>query len=172
MGPLRDPQLFLYLLQRHALGLRNHRLHPNKLQDHHAGKERENVTWGEGGDHPREERGEQRGEDPVREAAESLALCTMAIGKYLGDEYPDHRALANGVGGDESEDADRDDRIMIGKECPGYEPERGDVTERADIEKRAPAEAIDQPEADERENQIGDADADGLQQRGLSAEAG
>src|ERR1035441_303498 len=61
--PLFDPQLLLDLLQRYTLRLRNHRFHPNQLENHHAGKERENVSGREGRDHPREERCEQRGED-------------------------------------------------------------------------------------------------------------
>ena len=55
---------------------------------------------------------------------------------------------------------------------PRAQPERGDVAERADVEQRAPAQPVDQPEADEGEDEIRDADADGLQQRGLCAEAG
>ena len=62
--------------------------------------------------------------------------------------------------------------IMICKKGPGDEAERGDVAERADIKKSAPAQPVNQPEADERENKIGDADADRLQQRGFCAEAG
>ncbi|MGC1373349.1 MAG: ATP-binding cassette domain-containing protein [Candidatus Sulfotelmatobacter sp.] len=38
-SPLRNPQLLLYLLQRNSLRFRNHGLHPNQLQNHHAGKE-------------------------------------------------------------------------------------------------------------------------------------
>jgi hypothetical protein len=81
-----DAQLPLNLLQRRALRLRNHRLHPDELQHHHAGKERENVAGRKAGDHLREESCEQGGEDPMREAAERLALRAMAIGKYLGDK--------------------------------------------------------------------------------------
>src|SRR5208337_2414356 len=33
---LLNAQLFLDLLQRHAFGLGNHRLHPNELENHHA----------------------------------------------------------------------------------------------------------------------------------------
>jgi len=34
----------------------------------------------------------------------------MTIGKYLGDENPNYRALADGMSGDESEDANRHHR--------------------------------------------------------------
>src|SRR6266478_2811257 len=85
---LFDAQLFLDLLQRHALGFRNHRLYPNELQNHHAGKEREDVTGWESGDHLWEKSRQQGGENPVREAAERLAFGAMTVGKYFGDEYP------------------------------------------------------------------------------------
>ena len=106
------------------------------------------------------------------EAAEGLALGAMPVGKYLGDKNPDDRSLADGVGRDEGEDADRHQRKMIGKKGPGDQAERNDVTERANIKQRAPAQPVNQPESDKSENQIGDADADGLQQRGFCAEAG
>ena len=62
--------------------------------------------------------------------------------------------------------------IMLREERPGDQPERSDVAERADVEKRAAAQPVDQPEPDEGEDQIGDADADRLQQRGLRAQPG
>src|SRR5271169_2012582 len=61
---------------------------------------------------------------------------------------------------------------MFCKECPGDQTERSDIAEGADIKKGAPPEPVNQPEADESENQIGDANADGLQQCGLCAKAG
>ena len=54
------------------------------------------------------------------------------FGKDLRDEHPDDRALADGVGGDEGEDARGDDGVVLREESPGGEPERGDVAERAD----------------------------------------
>lgn len=131
--PLFDPQLLLDLLQRYTLRLRNHRFHPNQLENHHAGKERENVSGREGRDHPREERCEQRGEDPVREAAQRLTLRAMTIGKYLRNKHPNDGALADCVGSDEGEDAHRHDREMIAEKGPGHEAERGDVAERTDV---------------------------------------
>src|SRR5258708_23727297 len=106
---LTDPQLSLNLLQRHALRLRNHRLHPKQLENHDAGKERENVTGREGGDHPREKSREQGGKDPMREAAKGLTFCAMAIGEYLGDKDPNHCALADRVSSDECKNAYRHD---------------------------------------------------------------
>src|ERR1035437_3659863 len=55
-APLFDAQLFLDLLQRDSLRLWNHCLHPNQLENHHAGKKRENGTGRERGHHLREER--------------------------------------------------------------------------------------------------------------------
>ena len=108
----------------------------------------------------------------MRAAAQALALRAMAIGKYLGDENPDHRSLADRVRGDEGEDANRHDQEVPGKESPCHQAKRSDVADRADIKKSAPAEPVDQPESDESKNQIGNADADRLQQRGFRGEAG
>src|SRR5260370_34844039 len=110
---LFDAQLFLDLLQRHALRLRNQRLHPDELQNHHAGEERENVTRRKGGDHLREESRKQGGEDPVREAAEGLTFRAMTVGKYLGDENPEDRSRANGGPDDEGKEANGYDREML-----------------------------------------------------------
>jgi len=142
------------------------------LQNHHAGEERENVTRRKGGDHLREESRKQSSEDPVCEAAEGLTLRTMTVGKYLGDENPDDRSLANGVRGDEGEDTNRHDAVMLRKKSPGNQTERADVSERADKEKRAATQPVNEPEADKRENEIGEADANGLQQRGFRAQPG
>src|ERR1700686_3436397 len=60
---------------------------------------------------------------------------------------------------------------MVGKERPGDQTKGGDIAERANVEERSPAQAVDQPEADKGENEIGDADPDGLQQSGFCAEA-
>src|SRR5579872_1161751 len=96
----------------------------------------------------------------------------MAVGENFGNEDPDDRALADGVGGDEGEDAGRDNGNMCGEKSPGSQAERGDVAERSDIEKSAAAKAVDQPESDKSEDEIGKADADGLQQCGLCPQAG
>src|SRR5580693_7393399 len=61
---------------------------------------------------------------------------------------------------------------MVRKESPRDETERGNVAERANIKKSAPAQPVNQPEADKRENEIGNANANRLQQRGLCTEAG
>ncbi len=96
----------------------------------------------------------------------------MAIGKYFGDENPDHCSLADRVCGDEGEDANRHDQEVTGKESPCDQAKRSNVADRADIKKSAPAQPVNQPESDKSENQIRDADADRLQQRGFRAEAG
>ena len=74
------------------------------------------------------------------------------------------------MGGDEREDAERDDRKRLGIERPRAQPERGDIAERPDVEEGAASEAVDEPETDVGEDEVGDADADGLEQRGLLAE--
>ena len=58
------------------------------------------------------------------------------------------------------------------KNAHATRPSESDVAERADVEQRAAAQPVNQPEADEGEDQIRDADADGLQQRGFRAQAG
>ena len=56
---------------------------------------------------------------------------------------------------------------MLREKSPGHQAERSDVTERTNEKKRAPAQPVNQPQADKSKDQIGHADADGLQQRGL-----
>src|SRR5262245_24194723 len=106
------------------------------------------------------------------EAAERLSFGPMPVGKDLGDEHPNDCSLPDGVGRDEAEQACGHYRKMLGEECPGGETERQDVSERADVEQRAPAQAVDEPETDEGEDQVGQADADRLKQGGPGAEAG
>src|SRR5579863_10344232 len=113
-----DAQLPLDLFERHALGFGDHGLYPKELEAHHAGKEGENVARRKGGDHPGEECGERGGKDPVGETAEGLTFGAMAVGEYLRDKDPDDSSLADGVGSDEGEDADRHDREMLGEKRP------------------------------------------------------
>ena len=54
-GILTDSQLPLNLLQRHAFRLRHHRLHPDQLQNHHAGEEEKDIARRERVHHLREE---------------------------------------------------------------------------------------------------------------------
>jgi hypothetical protein len=96
----------------------------------------------------------------------------MPIWKNLRDEDPDDRALADGMRGDEGKDARGHDAEVLGEKRPRAQPERRDVAERADDEQRAPSEPVDEPEARKREEEIRDANADGLQQRGLRTESG
>ena len=96
----------------------------------------------------------------------------MPIRKDLGNEYPDHRSLPNGMRRNESKDAGRNDGKIFCKERPGAESERGDVSKRADIEKRAAAQFVDEPKADKGEHQVGHPDADRLQERGFLSQSG
>ena len=142
---LPETQLLLNLLELNALGLWNHRLHPNELQHHHPGKKREHITWRQSRNHLGEKSRERGGEDPVGEAAQSLALRPMAVGENLGDENPDYRSLSNRVCGNERENADRHNGVVLGEKSPGHKAERENVAERSDIEKSPAAEAVDQP---------------------------
>src|SRR6266536_2184355 len=121
---LFDAQLFLDLLQRHALCFRHHGLDPEELEHHHAGKKQEHITGWEGSDHLREKSRKQRGEHPVRETAEGLPFGAMAVGKYFRYEDPNDGSLADRVGGNEGEYADWHDREMVSKEGPGNQAER------------------------------------------------
>lgn len=107
----------------------------------------------------------------MREAAERLTFCSKPVRKNFRNEHPDDRALADGVRGDEGKDARRHDGEVFSKERPRAQSERPDVAERSDVEQRASTEAINQPQADEREDKVRHANTDGLQQRGLLAEA-
>src|SRR5208337_2034360 len=91
----------------------------------------------------------------------------MTIGEYLGDENPDDRALTNRMRCDERENTNRHDRKTLGKEGPRHQAKRSDVAERADNQERSSAKPVNQPKADEGKDQIGDADADRLQQCGV-----
>ncbi len=142
---LSETQLLLNLFERNALGLWNHRLHPNQLQHHHSGKERKHITWRQSRNHLGKESGERCSEDPVRETAQSLAFRAMAVGENFGDENPDHRSLSNRVCGNERENADRHNGVVLGEKSPGHKSEREDVAERSDVEKSPAAEPVNQP---------------------------
>src|ERR1700687_2184176 len=60
---------------------------------------------------------------------------------------------------------------MVGRKSPRDETKRSNVAERANVEEGSPSQAVDQPETDKSENEIGDADPDGLQQGGFCGEA-
>lgn len=94
---LLDSHFSLNEFERNTFGFGDHHLHPDQLQDHHAGEERKDVSRGKSGDHFWEERCEHRGEDPVSEASERLSFGAMTVREYLGDEYPDDCALAHGM---------------------------------------------------------------------------
>jgi hypothetical protein len=108
----------------------------------------------------------------MREATERLSLGPMTVGENLGDEHPDHGALSHGVSGDEGKDARRNDGVVSREEGPRGEAERRDVAQRSDEQQRAPPDSVDQPEADEREDEVGEPDADRLQERRLGTQSG
>src|SRR5438445_4591234 len=166
-----DAELALNLLERHPFGFGYHRSHPNELQRHHPAEEEEDVTRCEGADERGKERRQERGENPMRRAAERLARRPVLVREYLGDQNPDHRALTDGVRRDESKNAGGHDRVVMREERPGAESQRRDISVGANRQQRAAPEAVDQPEADEGEDEIGDADADGLEQRRARAES-
>ncbi len=96
----------------------------------------------------------------------------MAVRKNFRDENPDDRALADGVRRNERKNARRHDAEMLGEKRPRRQSQRDDVTERADEQQRAAAQPVNQPQADKREQQVGYADPDRLEQRGFFTEAG
>src|SRR6476469_2486435 len=142
---LSETQLLLNLFERNALGLWNHRLHPDELQHHHPAKEGEHISRRQSRKQLGKESRECRSEDPVREAAKSLAFRPMSVGKNLGDENPDHRSLSNRVRGDKCENADRHNGVVLGEKSPSHKAEREDVTEGSDIEKSSSAQTVNQP---------------------------
>ena len=170
---LYNPKFLLHLLKWHAFGLRHHELHPDELQRHHAAEEEEDVSCRAGRrifgrDEQRHKRGEeggqQRRKDPMREAAQGLAFSTVAVRENFRDEYPDHSTLPDRVRCDKGEDASRHDFEMSREERPCAESERGDIAEGADRQQLLAAEAVNQPETDEGEDEVGDSNADRLQQ--------
>src|SRR5215472_158004 len=169
---LRGSELVLDLLERHSLGFGNHRFHPHELKYHHRGEERENVAGRKSRDHLRKKCSEQRGEHPVREAAEGLPLGAMLIREDLGNKYPNDGSLADRVGRNKSEDTDGDNRVVLSKESPCHQTERRNIAERPHEKKRATPESIDEPKSDKCKYQIRNPDADRLQQRCFRAKAG
>ena len=105
------------------------------------------------------------------ETAERLAFGAVAVGEDLRNEHPNNRPLAHGVRGDERKDAPRHNGVVLREKRPCCQPQRRDIAKRADVEQRAPAEPVNQPEAHEGEDQVGDANADGLEQCGFLAQA-
>src|SRR3954452_15624148 len=127
-----DPESFLHVFERYSLRLRHHQYYPNELEDHHAAKEQEDGAGRKRAGDRREKRGEQRGKNPVSGAAERLPRGAELIREDFRNENPDHRPLADGVGGDESEDEHRQERRVIGVRSPGAKSQGGNVAEGAD----------------------------------------
>src|ERR1700761_4268350 len=153
-----DAEELLHLLQRQAFGFHDHRFYPDQLQQHHESKKSKNISGAFGMfvradllDHDWKRRRQQRCENPMRRTAQRLAFGAMAIGKNLRNENPDHRALTDGVRGDEGKNAWRHDAVMLREKSPGGKPERDDVAEGADEQQRASSKAINQPQPGEGE---------------------
>src|SRR5450631_2437965 len=96
----------------------------------------------------------------------------MTVGKYLRNENPDDRALAYGVCRDECENTRGNDGVVRRKKCPRDQPKGHNVAKRTYIQKRPPSQAVNQPESDEGEHQVGYPNSHRLQQRGLGPEPG
>src|SRR5208337_581140 len=77
-----------------------------------------------------------------------------------------------GVRSHKSKDASRDNSQMRGEERPGSEPERKDVADRPNEQQRATAQPVYQAQAHKSKNEIGHANADGLEQGGFGAQPG
>jgi len=152
------------VLESATLGFGHHHFHPYELEDHHEAEEEEHVSGGEGRHHRREKQGEEGGENPVGEAAERLALRPVTVRENLRDQDPDDRSLSDRVRCNERKHARGNDGKRFGEERPRTKAERGDVAKRADVKQGAATEAVDQPEADESKDQVGDPDADRLEQ--------
>src|ERR1700754_781998 len=97
---MRLSQLLLNSLERYAFGFRHHGFYPDQLQDHHSAEEHENVARFEGADDFWEQCRNECCENPMSKATERLSVRTMAVGKDLGDQYPNNRALADAMSGD------------------------------------------------------------------------
>ena len=163
-------EVVLDFLKAAPLGFRYHRLHPDKLKHHHEAEEKEDISGGKSRDHHRENSGQQCRKHPVGGASEGHSFRAVAVRENLRNKYPDHRALTHCMGSDEGKDADRDNGVVMREKRPRRHTQGGDVPERTDIEERAATHPVNQPESHECEDQIGDADADGLEKCRLLAE--
>ena len=111
-----------HLLQGHAFGFRHHKFYPDKLQHHHAAKKEENPTRRKGSYNLWKKSRQQRGEKPVGKTTERLALRAKFIGENFRDEHPDDGPLPDGMSGNESKNANRNDAVMPGEKGPGASP--------------------------------------------------
>ena len=167
-----DTQPFLHLLERDALGFRHHELHPEQLEHHHAAEKEEDAAGRKDRNHFGKKGGQERGKDPMGGAAQGLALGAIAVGEDFGDKYPDDGTLAHGMRGDEREDTGGDDAEMQREKGPGRKSQGKNVAKGANEKEGAPTQPVDQPQANKSEDQIRDANADGLQERRFGAQAG
>jgi hypothetical protein len=83
--PSFDAKFPSHFFQRHAFGFSHHGLHPGELEDHHTAEKQEHIAGRKGRYHSWKEGGQQRGENPVSEAAQRLAFGTVAVYLFLFD---------------------------------------------------------------------------------------
>ena len=128
-GAQRGSKSLRNLFQRHAFRFNDLRLHPDELQNHHAGEERKYVSGWKCRNDFRKQRRQNSREYPVSETSQRLTLRAMLIWKDFGNINPNRHSLTNGMGRDEREDADRNDGIVFGKKCVRDKAKRSDVAE-------------------------------------------
>src|SRR5262249_9788643 len=148
------------------------RPHPDELKNHHDAEEQEYVTRCERSDRFGEESSDQGRKNPMCKTAQRLPLRAMAIGKYFGNQYPHDRTLPDRMCRNESEDTHWHNCKMPGKKRPGDKPQRNDVAQRTHVEQRSPAHPIDEPQTCKGKYEIGNANADRLEQCSLLTQAG
>ena len=83
--PTFDSEFPSHFFHRQAFGLSHHGLHLDELEDYHTAEKQEHIAGRKGRYHSWEEGGQQRCENPVTEAAQRNAPCTMAVHLFLLD---------------------------------------------------------------------------------------
>src|SRR5579875_1036690 len=143
-----------------------------ELHSRKYGKDDEGHRPGVGGDYRKAE-GDDGVHDPVRGAAETLALGADVGGEDLGDVDPDDRALGDREEHDEGDKERQQQRKMLAaKKDIRHTGEAERVARGSDQEQSLAAELVDDGDAEQGGEQVGGTDGDGLQVGGDVAEAG
>ena len=170
---LRAHQLALQLLQSLALGLREEQGDNNQLDHSGCSKEDKRRALAE----PRSQNGKreqnrrvERGEARI---AHALALGANRVGKDFADVNVNDQALGKSKEGDKGDQQGQQRGLVaVGIKDPSHAGKANGSTDGSDDEQALAAETVDQRHADQGEDEIGDADGDGLRVAGELAEAG
>ena len=102
-----------------------------------------------------------------------MALGADVGGEDLGEIDPDDGSLRDGEGHDEAyEEGEEEVEVLVGVEEPGHSGEGEAAAYGSDEEEGLTADLVDDGDADEGSDEVGEADDNGLLGAGDGAEAG